>query len=64
MRQSQRSLLVAVVAVVTVFALMGCSSDDTPTDGTTAVPEPSGATEEAPSQVTEAAPETEAAPRS
>jgi hypothetical protein len=53
-----------MVAMVTVVALLGCSSDDTPADGTTAVPEPSGATEEAPSQATEAAPETEAAPRS
>jgi hypothetical protein len=61
MRQSRRSFM---VAMVTVVALLGCSSDDTPADGTTAVPEPSGATEEAPSQATEAAPETEAAPRS
>lgn len=59
MRQSHRAL---VAAAVTAFVLWGCSSDDGP-DGTTAVPEPSGATEEVPSQATEAAPETEAAPR-
>jgi hypothetical protein len=61
MRHAIRSLAVVVVAVA---ALLGCQSDDGPAGGTTAVPEPSGAMEEAPSNATEAAPETEAAPGS
>lgn len=61
MRATVRSVLAATVAVM---ALLGCQSDDGPVGGTTAEPEPSGATEEAPPNVTEAAPETEAAPRS
>lgn len=60
MRQSHRRF---IAAAITAFALWGCSSDDDPANGTTAVPEPSGATEAAPSQATGAAPETEAAPR-
>lgn len=52
-----------VAAALMALVFWGCTRDEGPAGGTTAVPRPSGATEEVPSQATEAAPETEAAPR-